>query len=264
MKTEVVVITCLRTGSASHCLPALVNCPSVRVVAVVLATGGSPRTLRFYWRRLKKILKVGPLGACNGRRMRKWYGMQEPDIEELCKQQGIPFYTVPFLNGDETEKLLRSLSPTLGVSLGNGYIAPRIFSIPKLGMINMHSEILPAYQNAQSIIWPIYKKDPYTGFTIHEIERKIDAGRILFQKKYEMEFYPTLEETVRHNKARVDADVPDAISNVCANILELREKAKAQGVGGHYTTPTIWQYIRMVRNNRHFYIAQQRQRGGKE
>ena len=263
MKTDVVVITCLRTGSASHCLPALANCPSVHVAAVILATGGCPRSFRYYWRRLKKVLKVGFLGAWNGRRMRQWYEMAEPDIEILCKQHGIPFYTVPFLNGVETEELLHSLSPTLGVSLGNGYIAPRIFSIPKFGMINMHSEILPAYQNAQSIIWPIFKNDPYTGFTIHEIERKIDAGRILFQKKYKLEFYPTLEETVRRNKARVDADVPDAISYVCANILELRGKAQTQGVGGGYTTPTIWQYMRMVRNNRRFYIAQQGQKGGK-
>ncbi len=261
MVTDVVVITCLWADTASLCLPALVRSPSVQVKAVILATGGSPKTFRFYWRRLKKICAIGPLGAWNGRRMRSWYGTRAPWIDALCKQLDVPFFMVPFLNGTEMADLLASLSPTLGVSLGNGYIAPRIFTIPKLGMINMHSEILPAYQNAQSIIWPIYKNDPHSGFTIHEIERKIDAGRILFQRRYDLEFFPTLEETVRRNKARIEADIPEAVSHVCGNIDEFRANARPQGDGGHYTTPTFWQYLRMVRNNARFYHAQQLRKG---
>ena len=261
MKTDVVVITCLRADTASLCLPALVRSPCVNVKAVVWARGGSPKTMRYYVRRLKKVLKIGPLGAWNGRRMRCWYGMEAPSIDMLCKQFDVPFHTVPFLNGVEMANLLQALSPTLGVSLGNGYIASRIFSIPKLGMINMHSEILPAYQNAQSIIWPIYRNDPHSGFTIHEIERKIDAGRILYQRKYDLEFFPTLEETVRRNKKRIEADIPEAISYVCGNIVELRAKARPQGPGGHYTTPTIWQYLKMTRNNARFYREQQLRKG---
>lgn len=260
MKIDVVIVTCLRDGMASQCLPALVRHGEVDVKAVVLAVEGSPRNLRYYWRRFKKIVSIGPLGAWNGRRLRPWYHVEEPDIEDLCNQLHVPFHTVPLLNGIEMEKLLKSLQPTLGVSLGNGYIAPRIFSIPRLGMINVHSEILPAYQNAQSIIWPIFKEDCHSGFTIHEIERKIDGGRILLQRKYDLEFCPTLEDTVRHNKARIDADIPDSVAYVCANIEELRNRAQIQGHGGHYTTPTFWQYLRMVKNNKRFYLDQQRRK----
>jgi len=257
MKTDVVVVTCLRNDMPSRCIPALVNDRGVKIKAVILATAGSPKNLRYYWRRLKKIFSIGILGAWNGRRMRDWYNTEEPDVEELCRQFNVPFYTVPLLNGVEMQDLLTSLSPTLGVSLGNGYIAPRVFSIPKLGMINVHSEILPAYQNAQSIIWPIHNMDPHSGFTIHEIERKIDCGRILFQRIYDLEFCSTLEETVRFNKARIDRDIPAAVASVCADIEKLRAYAHVQGRGGHYTTPTIWQYIRMVRNNKRFYLEQQ-------
>ena len=65
-------------------------------------------------------------------------------------------------------------------------------------MVNIHTEILP--DTASSIIWPIYKKIKTTGFTIHQIDKKIDNGKILYQERYAIDFYPTLEETVKKSK----------------------------------------------------------------
>ena len=64
-------------------------------------------------------------------------------------------------------------------------------------MVNIHTEILPDFKGASSIIWPIYKKIKTTGFTIHQIDKKIDNGKILYQERYAIDFYPTLEETVK-------------------------------------------------------------------
>jgi len=255
--TKVVVITCGRNGTASNCLPALVEHPSVKVCAVFLAEGSGTNKWRSLMRKFRKILKIGLLGAWNGRRIRPWFRADYGDIEAKCRQLQIPFRVIRGLNSDEMISAVQDCHADLGVSLGNGYISPRIFNVPRLGMINLHSECLPAYQNAQCIIWPIYCHDPHSGFTIHEIDSKIDTGRILFQKVYDLTFYPTLEETVRRNKMRMEKDVPGAVAEVCAHIESYQAKARVQGHGNSYTTPSFWKFLRMCKNNRYFYAKQQ-------
>lgn len=248
-----VVITCVRAGTASRCLPALARAKGVEVAAVLLATAAGGSRSRRIMRRIKKIAQIGLLGAFNGIRMRKWFSNPAEDIEVVCAKFGIPFREVCGLNSPEMVDAVKGLSPDLGVSLGNGFISPRVFDVPRLGMINLHTEILPAYQNAQSIIWPIYCNDPYTGYTIHEIVRTIDAGRILLQRRRPIEFKPTLEETVRFNKRRTDELYPEDVAYAVSHIEELKTTAQEQGPGGHYTTPSFWQFLRMVRNNQKFW-----------
>ena len=219
---RVLILTCVRRGAASRCLPTLMSA-GVNICGVVCALSAGGNRRRAYWRTLKKIFKIGVLGALNGRRMRKWYSASAEDIAEICKRFNLPYFEVAGLNTDETVSLFKRLSPDLGVSLGNGFISPRLFEIPRLWMINLHTEVLPAYQNASSIIWPIFCNDPYTGYTIHEIVRKIDAGRILFQRRYPIEFCQTLECTVRRNKAITDSKYPDAVAYVVTHIEELKK-----------------------------------------
>lgn len=252
---DVVVITCSRRGTASRCLPAILDA-GIIVKSVLVAHGAGTSKRRALMRRIKKIFKIGLLGAIVGVRMRKWFSSPTKDIRDLCMERGVPYQEIEGLNSVEMERCLKKLSPTLGVSLGNGYIAPRIFGIPKLGMINLHTEILPDYQNARAIIWPIYCNDPYTGYTIHEIVQQIDAGRILLQRKYPICFGKSLEETVRINKAETDSRFPKDVAYAVQHIEELKAVALKQGNGKRYTTPSIWQYIRMVVNNRRLYKRQ--------
>ena len=257
MENKVVVLTCSRRGTASRCLPTLVSAGvSICGVVCALSAGGNKR--RAYWRTLKKVFKIGLLGALNGRRIRKWYLSPTQDIKKVSENLGVPYYEVSGLNTNETIELFKKLSPDLGVSLGNGFISPRIFEIPRLGMINLHTELLPAYQNASSIIWPIYCNDPYTGYTIHEIVRKIDAGRILLQRRYPIVFEDSLEQTVRKNKAITDSRYPEDVAYAVNHIEELKATARPQNAGGHYTTPSIWQFIKMVLNNGRLFRNQKR------
>ena len=50
-------------------------------------------------------------------------------------------------------------------------------------MLNIHHEELPAFRNAQSVIWQLHEGRNKTGYTVHEITREIDGGRILKQSR---------------------------------------------------------------------------------
>jgi methionyl-tRNA formyltransferase len=221
---------------------------------VILAHGGSPGRSRLWKRKLAKIWRIGPLGALNGIRMRDWFVDREaPDIGEVCRRHGVPLLETPFLNCDQTRRLMREANADLGLSLGNGYIAESVYSIPRLGMVNIHSEILPQFQGAQSVIWPIHEGLRETGFTIHRVSRAIDAGDIVFQAKYPIEFRATLRATVEHNLARSRERIPQTFVEVCERFDELAARATPQPRRASFTTPSYWQYRRMERNNGRFF-----------
>lgn len=253
--SRIVILTSSRFGIAADCLPELCGSPQLSVAGVIVA--GAPRRS---WRRvrlkLRKLLRIGIGGALNGIRMRGWYaGAQTPDVGCLCARHGVPLFEVPHINSDETVEVLKSLEPDLGLSLGNSYIACRIFNLPKSGMINVHGERLPEYQNAQSVIWPIYYNETRTGLSIHQIDKGIDTGAILHREDFDILFAPRLKDTVRGTIAITQARTPRAVRFVCENYADLAARPAAQAPGRVFTTPSIFQFARMAWNNRRLYRA---------
>jgi methionyl-tRNA formyltransferase len=251
---RVVILTSKRRGIASRCLPALAANPRLTVAAVIWVRGERIDRKKALKRKLKKAWKIGLLGALNGVRMRKWYAdLEAQDLESAAWSLGIPFIETPATNCDRTREAMREAQADLGLSLGNGYIAESVFTIPRLGMINSHGEVLPRFRGAQSVIWPIYEGCRETGFTFHQIDKRIDAGAILLQEKYPIVFYSTLRETVEKNIETARRLIPERLSFLCEHYEEIRQQAAPQPADRAYTTPSIREFLRMWINNRRFY-----------
>jgi len=58
-----------------------------------------------------------------------------------------------------------------------------VFGIPKRGTINLHTSLLPKYRGAAPIQWAIMNGEQETGVTTFLIDRKVDTGDILMQKR---------------------------------------------------------------------------------
>ncbi|NBP06556.1 MAG: hypothetical protein EBV15_10150, partial [Bacteroidetes bacterium] len=195
---------------------------------------------------MSKVIRIGILGALNGLRIRRWYKYDTPySLESLCRQFNIPFYIVPGVNHGVTAEIIAKLNPDLGLSLGNGYISKRIFQIPKFGMINIHHEYLPDFQNAQSVIWQLYYGSPATGFSIHKISQKIDAGDILYRERVPIVFENSLKETVRCSIVDLYKKSSQKLPDVIANYKEYSDKATPQQAGKIHTTPKISEFMIM-------------------
>jgi methionyl-tRNA formyltransferase len=221
---------------------------------VIHSQGLAQRPWQRRWRKLRKTMRIGPLGAINGLRMREWYDLSksvalEP-LDEQAKKLNLRFEATPSLFSARTVELFQEANADLGLSLGNGYIPQRVFSVPRLGMINVHHEQLPQFQGAQSILWQIYHGSRTTGFTIHKIDDRIDTGEILYQREMAIEFRDDLAETVRVNYLRLCEASRDALIDVIENSDRYCQSAKPQGPGRTFTTPSYWQYRRMVRRHR--------------
>ena len=251
---KVVILTSSRYGTAAHHLPCLLESNVCDISMVILNQGVISDKIRHYRRKISKIRKIGVLGAINGIRMRKWFNddmakyKKIENLEDICRKNNIPFYETPQINCDKTRELFENSRADLGLSLGNGYIGESVFNIPRYGMINIHHEILPAFQNAQSIIWQIYNESHNTGYTIHKIDRHIDTGEILYQQSVPINFCRTLAQTVTSTSVLLLENSANGLLHVIKNFSDLQNQAKPQENGRSYTTPSIWQFILIMRN----------------
>ena len=250
---KIAIITSSNYGSAAHHLPQLIQSACCEISIVIVSDNHITNKKRHYQKKLKKVWEIGFLGTLNGFRMRKWYDQdvkkytQINHLEETCQQNGISYHKVSTVNCQQTQDLIKKSGADVGISLGNGYIWKKIFNSFPLGMINIHHEELPKYQNASSIIWQIYNGSTHTGYTIHKIDSKIDTGEVLYQEQIPIIFKETLADTVSNSFASILDHSAKGLIHVIKNFQSLYDNAKPQGIGSSYTTPTFWQYIKIYR-----------------
>jgi methionyl-tRNA formyltransferase len=248
---RVVVLTQHRRGSASLCLPELAREKGVEVVGIIYTPNPPANPWKKLRRDLKKVSRIGLLGAFNGVRMRTWYRIPgTEDLFVLAGRLGIRIETSPRLNHAVTRDLLRDMAPDLALSLGCGYITKKVFSLPRHGTLNIHGEILPDFRGAASVVWSIHEGKVETGFTIHHVNTLIDGGPIVYQERFPIRFEGSLEATVVATVAEINRRVPTALARTVRDYEPTSLSIQPQGDGRSFTTPSIWQYLHMVRMHR--------------
>lgn len=253
---RVVILTGVRRGVASLALPALVEAGH-EVACIIFSEEQTLNRGKWLSRKLKKALRLGPLGVLNGIRMRGWFS-QEPadllaieDLETMAEHHGIPFHSTPGINTPRTRELMERAGAALGISLGNSYIGCKVFSIPAEGMINIHHELLPEYPGAQSVLWQLHDGSAQSGFTVHQVRESIDGGEILYREVVPIRFADSLHQTVVQTCVELYGRSIGGLLHVLAHHGELRVNAAPQAAHHPgYTTPSIWAFWKMLRQHR--------------
>ena len=252
--TDIIILTSSPKGSIVTHLEELVNSSNINIKAVILNENLTTQKKTYYKRKMKKVFKIGVLGSLNGIRMRKWYSQDvlkytsKDTLKNICIKNDIPLCTTPTINCQKTIDYFREFGADVGLSLGNGYIGRKVFSIPRNGMINIHHELLPDYQNAQSIIWQLYNNSRMMGYTIHKINKFIDKGEIIYSKQLEIVVRENLGDTIAYNYASLWRSSAKGLVTILEDFENYYSNGKEQGKGGNYTTPSIWQFLR-IRSN---------------
>ena len=81
---------------------------------------------------------------------------------------------------DTVTDSVASLQPDLGVIVAyGGLVREPLLSIPRLGWINLHFSLLPAWRGAAPVQRSIMAGDEVTGATVFQLVAELDAGDIL-------------------------------------------------------------------------------------
>lgn len=139
---------------------------------------------------------------------------------------------VPNANGPESERLLKSLAPDLLVLGGSRILKPHILSIPRIGVLNPHPGLLPAYRGVDVIPWAVYNGDPL-GVTVHFVDPGIDTGDIVAQRQFEVQPGDSLGSL----KKKADALLGQLMAEVVSQLTrgELTRTPQDRGVGRLYS-----------------------------
>lgn len=98
-----------------------------------------------------------------------------------------------FYNNELKSEKIREYQPDLIIVVGYRRIfEEEILEIPKLGVIGLHASLLPKYRGFAPLNWAIINDDKETGVTLFVMEKGIDTGNILAQKKVEIKVNDTI------------------------------------------------------------------------
>lgn len=108
--------------------------------------------------------------------------MTATPVKEEAMRLGLPVYQPEKLKNPEELQHVLDLGADLIVTAAFGQILPsEILEAPKLGAINVHASLLPAYRGGAPIHQAIMDGQKETGVTIMYMVDRLDAGDIISQ-----------------------------------------------------------------------------------
>lgn len=113
-------------------------------------------------------------------------------VKECALQYNIPVLTpVKIKEAEAVDELKQYPADIFVVAAFGQILSEEILNMPKFGCINIHASLLPKYRGAAPIQWSIIDGEEETGITIMQMDKGLDTGDILFQKRVAI----TAEET---------------------------------------------------------------------
>ena len=136
----------------------------------------------------------------------------QPTLEQSLRQLNAGEVRVASFRGLAAVDALRALDADLGVVWGTPILGPELFSIPRLGCINIHLAALPRYRGAGPVgLWEVIDGQREVGVSVHRVDSGLDTGEVLGADTIAIEPFDTLRSL------RVKATL--AAHRVCANVI---------------------------------------------
>lgn len=104
-------------------------------------------------------------------------------VGAVARHHKVPLYQAINVNSQQHLDYLRRLRPDVIVSAQGQIFKKELLDLPKIACINRHSALLPKYGGLWPVFWAMLHREDKIGVTVHIMEEKIDAGKILAQRE---------------------------------------------------------------------------------
>ncbi len=112
--------------------------------------------------------------------------MHSSAVKEIALEHNLKILQPTNLKDKLFVEELHALHADLFVVVAFRMLPEVVWSMPKLGTINLHASLLPQYRGAAPINWAIINGEQETGVTTFFIAKEIDTGAIIEQRKVEI------------------------------------------------------------------------------
>jgi methionyl-tRNA formyltransferase len=104
-------------------------------------------------------------------------------VAELAADRGIPLLVRNRAEDPEVRDAVTDAgADVMVVSNWRTWLPQDVFSIPRLGTLNVHDALLPAYAGFAPLNWALINDEPEVGVTAHMMNAEFDAGDIVLQR----------------------------------------------------------------------------------
>ncbi|MDD5194960.1 MAG: formyltransferase family protein [Candidatus Omnitrophica bacterium] len=172
-KEVVLAVIAGKRGAGSHPKTFRQKLENIYALWLIMEPCGFARNLLLgVWQNFVRLL--GPLGACLDKR----------SIYGAARKYNIPVINCCNLNSRDFIERLKGFSPDIIINQTELLLEDEILSAPKIGIINRHASLLPHFRGRLASFWSHAAEPPEYGVTIHFVDKEIDSGPIIVQKKY--------------------------------------------------------------------------------
>lgn len=135
---------------------------------------------------LKRIIKEGFEIVCVVTAPDKPYGrgrkLKSSEVKVVALENNIKILQPINLKSKEFQNELKALNADLGVVIAFRMLPENVWSMPKLGTVNLHGSLLPQYRGAAPIQHTIINGEKETGVTTFFLKHEIDTGNLILRR----------------------------------------------------------------------------------
>ena len=247
-------VIALTHGGSELAVTALAALECVEIAGIFVETDTiRPRGLR---ERTLRSIRYDGYAATAAKIVRKGVGISrtgDDDLKRLADsvdllrrmaaELTVPFHLVSNYHLDDSLELMRAANADLGVLLGTNILKEPVFSIPRLGSINLHQGLAPLYRGGPSVFWELYNGEREVGLTIHSVAPKVDTGDIILQRtlplEYDYSYGLGFEQFIEDYRRNLRLPCANLLAEAVRMIAEGTAQPKSQdpGLGTRYRLP---------------------------
>lgn len=127
------------------------------------------------------------------------------------------------LHAPESLALLRSLAPDLGVVFAAYRLKPGVFTIPRLGCLNLHLGHAPEFRGSSPAFYEMLEGVPTVGVTIHRVSEGLDAGPIIAQESFPIDVAPKEDPVSYLRRYQAEVLVPNGMRLMAEAVRQLAQ-----------------------------------------
>lgn len=101
-------------------------------------------------------------------------------IKLEAERRGVPVFQPERVNASEAVDHIRGLAPDFLITAAYGQIlSADLLGVPRVGALNLHGSVLPAYRGAAPVARAIQNGETETGVTVIQMTPRVDAGGMI-------------------------------------------------------------------------------------
>ena len=164
--------------------------------------------------------------------------LQCHSLDSLAKKTKHSIDILAKPNSESGLKEIRSFSPDLIISIRfRKYLKETLISIPKHGVINLHSGRLPEYRGTMATFWSMLNGESQIGSVLHLIsDAGVDTGNIINSSEIDCDYSQSYLSNVLNLYPEGAQNVVNAVQSIAqGKTLDSHPQPRA---GNYYSFPT--------------------------